>query len=82
MKFVIKSGSTVKLYSGEMKIEALAQFLKENFANWNANNLYYLDSEGDHVVIRMQEDIDALLAINPLAQFLKLELAQDKHQEP
>lgn len=54
MKFVIKSGSVVKLFSGEMKIEALAQFLKENFANWNTNNLYYVDGDGDRIMIRLQ----------------------------
>jgi len=54
MKFVIKSGSLVKLFSGEMKIEALARFLKENFANWNSNNLFHVDSDGDKIMIRMQ----------------------------
>jgi hypothetical protein len=44
MKFVIKSGSIVKLYSGEMNFEALAQFLKESFpTTWNQNNLTYTD---------------------------------------
>jgi len=78
MKFVIKSGSVVKLFSGEMKIEALAQFLKENFANWNTNNLYYVDADGDRIMIRLQEDIDAMLAMNPHSQYLKLEFVEEK----
>lgn len=78
MKFVIKSGSLVKLFSGEMKIDALAQFLKENFTNWNANNLFYVDTDGDRISIKMQEDIDAMLAMNPHAQYIKLEVVEER----
>ena len=81
MKFVIKSGSVVKLFSGEMKIEALAQFLKENFANWNTNSLYYVDADGDRIMIRLQEDIDAMLAMNPHSQYLKLEFVEEKRSD-
>lgn len=72
MKFVIKSSSTVKLFSGDIKIEALAQFLKENFASWNSNNLTYTDRDGDKITITTQEDLDALLAMNPSSQYVKL----------
>jgi hypothetical protein len=54
MKFVIKSGSTMKLFSGEIKIEALAQFLKANFPSWNSNNLTYTDPDGDNITITSQ----------------------------
>lgn len=81
MKFVIKSGSVVKLFSGDMKIEALAQFLKENFTNWNTNNLSYVDADGDRIIIRMQEDLDAMLAMNPHAQFLKLDFLEEKESD-
>lgn len=77
MKFVIKSGSSVKLFSGEMKIEALAQFLKENFASWNSNNLTYTDDDGDKITLATQEDLDALLSLYPNSQYLKLEISED-----
>ena len=78
MKFVIKSGSTVKLFSGELTIEALAQFLKDNFASWNSNNLTYVDADGDKITITTQEDLDALIAMNPVSKYIKLEITDDK----
>ena len=81
MKFVIKSGSTVKLFSGDLKIEALAQFLKENFASWNSNNLTYTDKDGDKITLTTQEDLDALIAMNPSSQYIKLEIAPESSEE-
>ncbi len=72
MKFVIKSGSLVKLFSGDIKIEALAQFLKENFTSWNTNNLTYTDKDGDRITLTTQEDLDVLVAMNPDSQYAKL----------
>ena len=80
MKFVIKSGSSVKLFSGEMKIEALAQFLKENFASWNSNNLTYTDDDGDKITHATQEDLDALLSLYSNSQYLKLEVSEEKQK--
>jgi len=76
MKFVIKSGSVVKLFSGDVKIEALAQFLKENFTSWNSNNLTYTDKDGDKISITTQEDLDTLMAMNPNSQYAKLEVSE------
>ena len=81
MKFVIKSGSTVKLFSGDLKIEALAKFLKENFASWNSNNLTYTDKDGDKITLTTQEDLDALIAMNPSSPYSKLEITEEKTQE-
>jgi len=81
MKFVIKSGSIVKLFSGDTNIEALAQFLKENFTSWNSNNLTYKDKDGDKITITTQEDLDALIAMNPNSQYAKLEIAEEKQIE-
>ena len=81
MKFVIKSSSTVKLYSGDIKIEALAQFLKENFASWNSNNLTYTDKDGDKITLSTQEDLDTLLAINSSSLYAKLEIAQESTEQ-
>ncbi len=81
MKFVIKSGSVVKLFLGEMKIEALAQFLKENFTSWNSNNLTYTDNDGDKITLTTQEDLDALIAMNPNSQYAKLEISEEKSPE-
>lgn len=78
MKFVIKSGSSVKLFSGEMKIEALAQFLKENFGSWDSNNLTYTDDDGDKITLATQEDLDALLSLYSNSQYLKLEISEEK----
>ena len=74
MKFVIKSGSLVKLFSGDIKIESLAQFLKENFTSWNSNNLTYTDIDGDKITLTTQADLDVLVAMNPNAPYAKLEI--------
>jgi hypothetical protein len=54
MKFIIKSGSLVKLYSGDIKIEALAQFLKESFANQDLTSLKFTDKDGDQISVNTQ----------------------------
>jgi hypothetical protein len=64
-----------------MNIEALAQFLKENFPSWNSNNLTYTDPDGDKITLATQSDLDSLIALNPLAQFIKFEISSEKSSE-
>ena len=59
MKLVIKSTSSVKLYSGELSYESIALFLKENFGS-EIISLSYVDKDSDKISITTQDDVEVL----------------------
>ena len=65
MKIIVKYNKAVKLYSGELKYEALFNFVQKEFNLADSTILLsYEDEEKDNISIVSSEDFEVMMAMS------------------
>jgi hypothetical protein len=57
MKIVLKGNNFVKMYTGEVTYNNLANFIKENYPTIGSFTLSFQDEDGDYVMIASETDV-------------------------